>query len=386
MKVLFSSQATIEYDGKDYYSNAIPDTYTRYQVLGKDITLLCHARKVEKAKSQRINPEDITIIPIPKYNSVKSMLFETSKTEEIVKEEVRKADVCFIHLGSNHGYMAVKYAKKYHKPYMTVICGCTWDSLWNYDWRGKIMAPRAFLKLRYAQHDAPWSIYVTKEFLQRRYPTSGKWIACSNVDISTGQPGVLEKRLENIKKRQSAGRLLRIGTAAAVDVPYKGQEYVIRAVAQLKSMGINMEYNMIGLGDSSRLQSIINSLEVGDRVHILGGLPHDKVTEFYDDIDIYVQPSKQEGLPRSTIEAMSRGCLCLGSAIAGIPELLTSEYLFPKGRVDRIVEILKNIKPEDLTAQARRNFEEAKDYDRDLLNERRRQFILDFKESIVHHS
>ncbi|MBP5507323.1 MAG: glycosyltransferase family 4 protein, partial [Prevotella sp.] len=222
--------------------------------------------------------------------------------------------------------------------------------------------------------------------LQRRYPTSGKWIACSNVDISTGQSGVLEKRLENIKERQATGRRLLIGTAAAIDVPYKGQEYVIRAVAQLKSIGIDMEYHMIGLGDSSRLQSIIDSLGVGDRVHILGGLPHDKVTEFYDDIDIYVQPSKQEGLPRSTIEAMSRGCLCLGSAIAGIPELLAPEYLFPKGQVDRIVEILKNIKPEDLITQAKLNFEEAKDYDRDLLNERRRQFILDFKESIMHSS
>ena len=379
MKVLFSAMNTIEYDGQYYYNNAIPDMYRRYLILGDDITLLCHAKKVDKAKSQKIDPQAIKIIIIPKRTSAKALLFNSSKRDRLLKEEVSKADLCVIHLPSNHGNKVIEYAKKLNKPYITVICGCPWDSLWNYDWRGKLLAPSASLNMRKAQHDAPYSIYVTKHFLQKRYPTSGKWINCSNVEMSTGMPGVLERRLDNITQRRADGRTIRIGTAAAIDVPYKGQEYVIRAIGKLKEKGIDMEYHMIGNGSKDRLQAIVDNLGLNDRVFFHGGLPHDKVAEFYDDMDIYIQPSKQEGLPRATIEAMSRGCLCIGSDIAGIPELLDDAHRFPKGNVNRLVDILSTIKPEDYAEQGKRNYETAKDYDRDVLNERRKNFLLEFK-------
>ncbi len=381
MRVLFSTMNTIEFDGKYYYSNAIPDMYRRYQVLGKDITLLCHAKKVDKAKSQLIDPDAIKIIIIKKRNTFKSRLAGSGETNKILLEEVRKADMCVIHTPSSYGNKVIEYAKKLNKPYLTVICGCPWDSLWNYDWRGKMLAPFSYLSMKKWQRDAPYSIYVTRYFLQGRYPTSGKWINCSNVEMQTGLPDVLETRLANIEERRAAGRRPRIGTAAAIDVPYKGQEYVIRALAKLKQEGIDMEYHMIGGGSKDRLQAIVDSLGLGDRVFIHGGLPHDKVAEFYDDMDIYIQPSKQEGLPRSTIEAMSRGCLCFGSAIAGIPELLDKEHLFSKGNVSQIVQRLKAIKPGDYAEQARRNYDVAKEYDRDVLNERRRKFLLEFKEA-----
>lgn len=69
---------------------------------------------------------------------------------------------------------------------------------------------------------------------------------------------------------------------------------------------------------------------------------------FLDTVDIYIQPSKQEGLPRSVVEAMSRGCLCVGSRIAGIPELLSTKYLFNAGNVMQIAKILADIDKDQL--------------------------------------
>lgn len=138
---------------------------------------------------------------------------------------------------------------------------------------------------------------------------------------------------------------------------------------------------MIGFGSNERLKAIAETEGVADEVFFHGPLPHDDVLSFMDDIDIYVQPSKQEGLPRATIEAMSRGCLCLGSRVAGIPELLEPQYLFTKGSVSEITDILRNVTQESLLNQAKRNFNKAKEYDRDVLNERRRLFIEEFKKS-----
>ena len=382
MKVLYSTQGVVEFDGQRYYSNPVQATYKRYLTLGEDIIVFSYLKKTEHPKSDLVDDRAVRFSFAKKVTSLGSLLrreaaFNDRQAEMLVKE----ADVCVCHVPCDHSYSVIRYAKKYGKPYLTVVCGCPWDALWNYDWRGKLLAPNAYLKLRSIMKDAPYSIYVTNEFLQKRYPTRGKSIGCSNVNISTGVEGVLEQRLENIKKRMKDGRVLRIGTAAAIDVPYKGQEYVIRAIAQLKKDSIRYEYHLIGLGSDERLRGIAEAEDVSDRVFFHGPLPHSEVLAFMDDIDIYIQPSKQEGLPRATIEAMSRGCLCMGSNIAGIPELLDPEYLFSKGHVSQIARILKRIDSKVLLEQAQRNYNEAKNYDCDLLNERRRKFIEEFRNS-----
>lgn len=81
-------------------------------------------------------------------------------------------------------------------------------------------------------------------------------------------------------------------------------------------------------------------------------------------MDIYIQPSDTEGLPRALLEAMSRGLPCLGTDVGGIPELLDKEFLFSKrrSRIDEITCIIKNFSPEVMKEQAERNFNKATEY------------------------
>lgn len=383
MKVLYATMSVVEDDGYNFYSNPIQATYKRYLSKGDEITVLCYKKSVKKAKSDLIDTNIINYVFVEKISSIIDIFKRVnSRNERIIEETVKKVDVCFIHLPCSHGYKVIKYAKLYGKPYMNVICACTWDEYWNYDWRGKIIAPYEFFKLRKAQKEAKYSIYVTNEFLQHRYPTKGKSIGCSNVNIHTGVENVLDKRLKNIRERNKNKGVLKIGTAAAVDVPYKGQKYVIEALSILKGKGISYEYHLIGKGDNSILKEIAEKKGVSDQVYFHGAIPHQEVLDYLDSIDIYIQPSKQEGLPRALIEAMSRGCMCLGSKTAGIPELLQPEFIFPKGDVKEIVKQLLDITEEVQIAQAKRNYETAKEYDVNLLNEKRNIFIELFKNKI----
>lgn len=383
MRIIYSTQAIVQYDGVNYFSNAVQSTYKRYSIFGGEIRVLCYIKKVEKGTEDLIDKGAVSFVEMQKQNTLKSLFSAKKHNAAIVEEEVQKADICFAHIPCEHGEMVVRYSKKYNKPYMTVVVGCPWDSYWNYNWKGKFMAPGAYLSLRKTQKDAPYSIYVTNNFLQSRYPTTGQWIGCSNVNISTGVAGVLEKRIALLNARKEDHAVLKIGTAAALDVPYKGQSFVIRALALLKARGVKFEYHLVGGGKGTALKELTNELGLQDQVFIHGRIEHSKITEFLDDMDIYIQPSKQEGLPRATIEAMSRGCLCLGSKIAGIPELLDSTYLFPKGDVKEIARILENITYDECISQAKRNYEEAKAYDCDLLNKRRQEFILRFMNSFT---
>lgn len=378
MKVLYSTQSPAEYDGNYYYHTGAQTNYKRYLPLGEDMTILLERKLVEKPKMTKID-DNVKLTFVERTNTLKSLLREKAKNDKIIKEAVKETDICVIHLPDGKGNTVIKYAKKFGKPYLCVVCGCPWDSLWNYDWRGKLLAPIAYFQLKNVLKNAPFVVYVTSKFLQQRYPTKGQWIACSNANASTGISGVLEKRLERISYLESVKKVLKIGTSAAIDVPYKGQEYVIRALSLLKSRGISYEYHLIGRGDDSRLKAIAKECGVEDLVFFHGTLPHDKVFAFLDDIDIYIQPSKQEGLPRATIEAMSRGCLCLGSNIAGLPELIDDEYLFPKGNARKIADILQKLSIRAMQVQAKTNFERAKAYDKDYLSEKRLKFLSEFK-------
>lgn len=60
-------------------------------------------------------------------------------------------------------------------------------------------------------------------------------------------------------------------------------------------------------------------------------MPHDKIFEWLDTIDIYIQPSYQEGLCRSVVEAMSRACPVICSDACGERELANEKFIFKRG-------------------------------------------------------
>ncbi|MGR5879862.1 glycosyltransferase [Bacillus pacificus] len=97
-----------------------------------------------------------------------------------------------------------------------------------------------------------------------------------------------------------------------------------------------------------------------------------------------LQPSRQEGLPRALIEAMSRGLPALGARTAGIPELLESEFIFSntKKNIDEICAILKKFNNEVMIAQSNRNYIEAKKYDKEVIETRRKNFFKKFASSL----
>lgn len=383
MKVLYSTMSVVEYDGLHYYNNPIKATYKRYYPLGTDITVMCFINKVSVAKQDIIEDSNLHFVFVEKTSSLRALLNGACRrNDEIIKSEVKKADVCVLHVPCFHNYQVIKYARMFGKPFITVVCASAWDEYWTYDWRGKIVAPYASYKLKQAQKVTDYSIYVTRDFLQKKYPNRSDSISCSNVNIHTGVDGVLDKRLEHINGLMKSGAVLKIGTVAPLDIPYKGQIDVIRALAKLSNKFFRFEYHLLGKGDNSKLVRAAQMNGIGNIVHFHSSIPHEKVLDFYDSLDIYIHPSRTEGLPRAVIEAMSRGCLCVGSDAGGIPELIENKLIFPRKNVESIIDILNSITIDEIKNQAVKNYEAAKKFDVNLLNERRKRFIESFKATI----
>ena len=307
-------------------------------------------------------------------------VFFNRRIKSLLKEDIENADFIIVRLDSFMGLLTIKMCRYMKKPYLIELVGCAWDSFWNHGLSGKILAPYLFLRTKREVYNSPFVVYVTSEFLQRRYPTKGINTNISNVKLNEQNPNDLIKRLAKIEASSSK---IVLGTAANVDIKYKGQQYVIEALGRLKKDGIdNFEYHILGAGDQSFLRCVAKKNNVENQIKFLGSYPHEKVFAWLkNDIDVYIQPSLQEGLPRALIEAMSVGLPCIGSDVAGIPELLDSKCVFNRkgNKANSIMKLLKSLDISNMKLQAERNYKEAEKYNYNNLLHKRFEMFERFK-------
>lgn len=307
-------------------------------------------------------------------------VFINRKIRKIIREEVENNQACIVRLDSFLGLLAIDECRKAGKKYLIEVAGCAWDSFWNHGIFGKILAPFVFYKTKKEILRAPYVVYVTKEFLQHRYPTHGKKANISNVELKEVESSILKKRIDKIIEKKE--NTIVLGTAANVDVKYKGQQYVIDALSLLKKEGnTQYVYQIAGPGDQSYLRRYAKKKGVERQVIFMNSLSHEQIFEWLDkNVDIYIQPSLQEGLPRAVIEAMSRGCPCIGTRVAGIPELIEREFTYSTNK-NMGQELAKLIKKMNLTKQvslAKTNYEKAKEYTSEKLEKRRELFFKEY--------
>jgi glycosyltransferase involved in cell wall biosynthesis len=99
----------------------------------------------------------------------------------------------------------------------------------------------------------------------------------------------------------------------------KGFDLLIAALAQLPDQQIDVL--IIGSGDEeARLKADATALGVDDRVHFAGY--RRDVACLLGALDLYVHPSRFEGMPNALLEAMAAGCPIIASAVDGNRELI----------------------------------------------------------------
>lgn len=105
----------------------------------------------------------------------------------------------------------------------------------------------------------------------------------------------------------------------------KGLDVLVRAIALLVEQN-KWEQNaclyVVGQPDNdlNELKSLIDSLGIAETIQ-LQGITND-VSRYLGAADLYVQPSRSEGLPLSLMEAASHSLSLVGSNIGGIPEII----------------------------------------------------------------
>ncbi|ASJ16044.1 glycosyl transferase [Thermococcus chitonophagus] len=112
--------------------------------------------------------------------------------------------------------------------------------------------------------------------------------------------GIDEKFLSPVKGK--SGETFNVGYISRME-GYKRHELLFDLFLDYRNPNARLY-----LGGSGELFDRIKEKAAKDmRVRVLGFVPDDKIVEFYDNLDVYVHPSKYEGWGLPIIEAMARG-------------------------------------------------------------------------------
>ncbi|MGO4499660.1 glycosyltransferase family 4 protein [Paenibacillus sp. 2RAB27] len=283
--------------------------------------------------------------------------FSVPKMIKKLGEVIEDADavICY---GIN-GYFAYKVAKRKNKIIITYNGGDAYDFLISRGtMKGRVVAPivrylekEKFLNADYAHY--------CDSFLVDKYPTKGEVLVCSGVSIEINEKN-LENRISRIKNKTN--KKFVVGLTGHTRNNLKGIGTAIKAIGDLDE---NFEFQVVGRGDHDQYDELAESLGIENRVTFLGTLKAgDEIFNWLDSIDIYIQPSLSEGLPRATIEAMSRGCPIISSNAGGLTHLIEDEFRINYGDYMALSKKIKHF-ANDLNlmeSQAIVNFRKSREF------------------------
>lgn len=131
----------------------------------------------------------------------------------------------------------------------------------------------------------------------------------------------------------------------------KGQDVGIEAVAALKHELPNLRYVIAGDGEERpRLQQLIASHGIGDRVFLAGIVPDRELSAYYAACDIFLLPNRVhegdiEGFGIVFLEAAASGKPVIGGDSGGVPEAVERDVtgLLVDGSVDQVVRAIREL-------------------------------------------
>jgi glycosyltransferase involved in cell wall biosynthesis len=233
-------------------------------------------------------------------------------------------------------------------------------------------------QLRRQCADAVAASYVTTQTLQQRYPCSNYAVGVSDVELAASALAATPRRWSGTVRPFT---LVTVGTMAQT---YKGQDVLIDAVSSCVNSGLDLHLVLVGDGKHRpEFEARAAAAGLGGRVQFVGQVPAGSAVRSYlDKADVFVLPSRTEGLPRALIEAMARALPCIGSRVGGIPELLPDEAMVPPGDAAALAAKIRAIlsDPAVLARMSIRNLAKAGEYTEEKLRSQRLAFYREILE------
>jgi glycosyltransferase involved in cell wall biosynthesis len=386
MRLLISSESHFARDLTGHIYGEGPATYSAWSSCLEtfdEVTVLARVGADHGLASEapRADGPSVSFWPLPDYCGPWGYLLTLAQLRPIVRQAIAESDAYVLRAPGLVARLAWHEIRRLKKSYALEVVADPWDALGpgsSSSLFRPVFRRAGTRELKTMCREATAIHYVTESALQKRYPVAPNayTIAFPNalMDSAYATLPILQERFQRI----GASISVRIGFIGSLAQMYKGPDVLLRASSLLHVRGRNFEIVLVGDGRyAEQMKALAKRLKVEDRTEFIPRVPFGKsIFDFLDSIDLFLMPSRAEGLPRALVEAMARGCPCIGSNVGGIPELLAPEDLVPpndpEALAQKIMEVTAN--PARMKAMSERNLARAKQFDPEVLRQARLAF------------
>ncbi len=347
--------------------------WTRYLEVFDGVRVVARVRDVAAAPAgwNRADGDGVVFTPIPYFRGPWQYLLKARRVARTARAAIGPTDAVLLRVPSELARCVSTYLRQSGHPYGVEVVGDPYEVFAP----GALRHPlRPFLRwyfpaqLRRQCAGACGVAYVSRHVLPQRYPCPHHAAYFSDVELPPAA------WVSAPRPPRPDARAFTLVTIASLEQLYKAPDVLIDAVAVCVRDGWDLRLVFVGGGrHRAELEARAASRCLAERVVFHGQVPAGEgVRAALDAADLFVLPSRTEGLPRAMLEAMARGLPCLGSRVGGIPELLSEKELVEPGNVAglaaKIAEVLSD--PDRLSRLSARNLARAAEYRPDILRER----------------
>jgi len=369
------SGAIVSEDGTRGYA-----FWCRYLAAFESVVILGRVQGPRVCTGQAVEGTGVRVSPLPPYLGVTGFL----KNSFRIRHQIRGLDwhrsAVIARVPGACGSLVLDVMQGSRHPYALEVVGDPRDvfapGAVHHPLRIAIRAWSSNQLRRLCRTGAAAS-YVTSGTLQRRYPCLGHTTGISDVDLT---PDWFLDSPRTDGFRASVPKALFVGS---LEQPYKGVDLLLKALAICLARGVTLNLTVVGEGRCrGQLEELARDLAVAPHVHFRGRLTTGQaVRDEMDSADLFVLPSRCEGLPRALLEAMARGLPCVASRVGGVPELLPEADLIQVGSkealANKLLEVLQD--PTRLVRMSAENLLKAGQYRASLLGEKRTAFYREVR-------
>jgi len=304
----------------------------------------------------------VTVAPLPDYRGPWGYAAQRRRLRRAMRTAIAGADALCLRAPGPIAMCAWRLGRQ--RPFAVEVVGDPHDALAPGAVRSALRPLARTLAthgLRTLCREAVAVAYVTGATLRERYPARSWSTSYTSIDLGEDAFATDEQIAARRQRWTRSGkgterdpwRLVCIGTFAQL---YKGQDVLIDAVARCRARATHVELTLVGDGiHRAALERRTECDGLCSVVRFTGQVPSGAgVRAMLDAADVFVLPSRAEGLPRALLEAMAWGVPSIASRAGGTPELLPPDRLVAPGDAADLADTLTQLcrPPTDVAALA----------------------------------
>ena len=365
---------------KLWTDNAFPYVFwTRYLDVFSSVNIVARVSDIPSPKSdwKRVDGKNVNYVSLPSYIGPLGFVKSLPKLIRILrKRKVIDRKVIFRVpgiLSSFYSYFALASGQSYGAE----VVGDPAD-VFAVGASKNIFRPFfkwLFVKMLKSQCQGAVSLsYVTEFSLQQRYPPNPSSFDTHYSSIQLEEDDFNSKQVYSLKKP------IKIVCIGNLTQPYKGCDFMLETLAQLKLQQIECHVSWVGGGYlQADMQKLAKELGVDSNIEFVGNLASRQlIREQLDRADLFVLTSRQEGLPRVLIEAMARSLVCIATNVGGVKELISETLIVERDNKSQLVDVIQRVSAlseQQLLEIGTVNYNKAQEYkDSDLAKRRKAMY------------